>query len=347
MPKAPLLVLAFLAALAASPAMADEARDKCLLEKLNRADPDMTVAQIKAACDEVAPIGAAPGATIMPPKPVEQAQEPAQDSFITERRREEAQANVNRYAITAHRPNYLLVASYSDHRPNSEVFGAAIDAQEGDAKKVEAKFQISLKAPLALGLFDNKVDWYAAYTERAFWQVYNRKLSSPFRETNHEPETWLTTGVDFNVFGLQARSVALGYNHQSNGRGGKLSRSWNRIFGLIALDSGENFAIGIRPWWRVPEKASEDDNPDIESYMGNFDITGIYRFGNGHTVDMMVRNNLRGPSQNKGALQLGWSFPLFGHFRGYAQWFYGYGESLIDYNVLQNSIGIGLQLTDW
>ncbi|MFT4172653.1 MAG: phospholipase A [Rhodocyclaceae bacterium] len=330
------LCVAFLVA----PARADEARDKCLLEKIERAGPDMTVAQLRAACGDGSPAAAA--------KVVPQTQEQANgDSFIGERRREEAQANVNRYAITAHRPNYLLVASYSEHRPNSEVFGSAVDVQDGEAKKVEAKFQISLKAPIALGLFNNTVDWYAAYTERAFWQVYNKKLSSPFRETNHEPETWLATKVDFNVFGLRARSLGLGYNHQSNGRGGDLSRSWNRVYGLIALDYSDKFALGLRPWWRVPEKASDDDNPDIEAYMGNFDLTGIYRFENGHTIDMMVRNNLRGPSQNRGAVQLGWSFPLFAHFKGYAQWFYGYGESLIDYNVLQNSIGVGLQLTDW
>jgi phospholipase A1 len=60
----------------------------------------------------------------------------------------------------------------------------------------------------------------------------------------------------------------------------------------------------------------------------------------------MTRNNLDF-SDNYGAFELGWTFPLSHNINGYVQWFNGYGESLIDYNSHSNSIGFGIKLSDW
>lgn len=56
----------------------------------------------------------------------------------------------------------------------------------------------------------------------------------------------------------------------------------------------------------------------------------------------MLRNNLN-MANNKGAMQLDWSFPLYQRMR---EWFNGHGESLIDYNARVNSLGVGIQVTD-
>ena len=63
-----------------------------------------------------------------------------------------------------------------------------------------------------------------------------------------------------------------------------------------------------------------------------------------HEFSFMTRNNLN--SDNRGALQLDWSFPMWGRLRGYAQYFNGYGESMIDYNADIQRFGIGILLTD-
>ena len=46
-------------------------------------------------------------------------------------------------------------------------------------------------------------------------------------------------------------------------------------------------------------------------------------------------------------MEVGYTFPIKGKLKMYAQGFHGYGESLIDYNKKQTGIGLGLMLNDW
>ncbi len=249
----------------------------------------------------------------------------------------------NPFVLLAHRPNYFLFASYNS-RPNRTPFEAVDPELAQFMQPVEAKFQVSLKVPALHDLFGGRGTMYFAYTNRSFWQLYNTQHSSPFRETNHEPEVWLSLRQRLRLGAWTARLMDIGLSHQSNGRAGTLSRSWNRIYGRVVF-SHDNLAIGLRPWIRIPESAASDDNPDITDYLGHFELTAVAR--NGRTrFSLMLRNNLS-THRNRGALELGWTFPIHGHARGYVQWFNGYGESLIDYNAITNSIGFGIAVSDW
>ncbi|MCJ7501340.1 phospholipase A, partial [bacterium] len=64
-----------------------------------------------------------------------------------------------------------------------------------------------------------------------------------------------------------------------------------------------------------------------------------------HSFTMMLRNNLR--SDNRGAVEVGWSYPLKGRMKGYLQIFEGYGESLVDYDYRMTRVGMGILLADW
>ena len=105
------------------------------------------------------------------------------------------------------------------------------------------------------------------------------------------------------------------------------------------------FSLLLKTWYRIPESAKDDDNPNIEKYLGYGEIWAYY-FLKKHRFGLMLRNNFSFHT-NRGALQAEWSFPIYEWVNGYVQYFVGYGESLLDYNHTVNRIGIGFIVADW
>ncbi|MDF0750013.1 phospholipase A [Marinobacter sp. 71-i] len=249
-------------------------------------------------------------------------------------------------SFVGHRPMYILPFSYmknanrepSNPRLGSTDYDYGIDNQE-------AKYQISFKVPLLTGWLDERTTLWFGYTQKSFWQVYNTDNSAPFRETNYEPEVFLRYATDFDIGPGTLNGVTLGFNHESNGQSEPRSRSWNRIVASAAY-SYDRWLFILQPWYRLPEDESEDDNEDIERYLGYANYMAIYKWTEDRTLSLKLMNNLRSDS-NKTSVELGYSFPMGDTIKGYIHYYNGYGESLIDYNERIQRIGIGIMLNDW
>lgn len=253
------------------------------------------------------------------------------------------EAKQGAFLFQPHRPNYFLPVKYSN-APNDTPFQNALTQTGAVLENVETELQLSFKIKAMQGVFGHDdADLWFGYTATSFWQAYNRSISSPFRETNYEPEAMLVLRTHYDLAGFHGRFVNLGFSHQSNGRGEGLSRSWNRVYAQFGFERG-NLALLIRPWYRIPESRRVDDNPDIVKYMGHGDLLAVYSKGR-NAYSLLLRNNFKSPD-NRGALKLDWSFPLVGRLKGYVQYFNGYGESLIDYNHRQQSLGFGVSLAE-
>ena len=267
------------------------------------------------------------------PAPAASAPPPA----LTQRLENQQAAERNRFAIVPYKPNYILPITYTPNRLGNPDYGFRPEHSE-------VKFQISFQFDMLSGLLGKNTSLYAAYSQLSFWQAYNGAASSPFRETDYEPEV----GVGYHpahlgFLGLDIPLLRLGFVHQSNGQGGLRSRSWNRIVGTVAFQRAD-FAGALRVWKRV-RFTSEDDNPDIADYLGYGSLILAYKLDE-RTVALTLHDNLK-LHGNRGAFQLDYSFPLTRRLKGYVQYFNGYGESLIDYNRSTNRIGIGIMLSDW
>lgn len=270
------------------------------------------------------------------------------NTSLLDRRWELSQdSKLGTWNIRANQPVYLLPAFWTSKKnefPQSPNPQNTVD-EDQNLKSMEAKFQISLKTKAAENIFGNNGDVWVGYTQSSRWQVYNSEESRPFRETNYEPEASLIFRTNYNLLGLNGRLLGLTLNHQSNGRSDPLSRSWNRVILNLGFEK-DNFALMVRPWYRIEEDFQDDNNPDIKNYIGRGDLTAFYRW-NDNDFSLMLRHSLKGGDDSHGAMQFDWAFPIKGKLRGHFQLFDGYGESLIDYNHRATYVGLGVSLMNW
>ena len=103
-----------------------------------------------------------------------------------------------------------------------------------------------------------------------------------------------------------------------------------------------------RGWWRIPENPAKDDNPDLNQYMGRAELVLHWLPERDDEVIMLIRSNLD-PHGHKGFLQLDWASPfrIGKSSQLNFQLTTGYGDSLIDYNHWQTTIGIGVVFKEW
>lgn len=253
-------------------------------------------------------------------------------------RTEDREAPRELLGIRPYRANYLLPVTF-DANPNEATprEESELPFLGDDIDKVEMKFQLSFEVPLWTDILDRPLDLYFAYTQLAFFQAYNTEYSSPFRDTNYEPELGLHWQPDLSLLGLRVERTRLALNHQSNGRSGELSRSWNRLVAEGEVERGP-LSLAVRAWTLIGSDPT--DNPDIGEYLGYGEIHAGLRLGR-HRLGVMFRNP-RHPT-----LQLEWSHPLGNAVSLYVQYFNGYGESLLDYDHSANRIGVGFRLNAW
>ena len=164
-----------------------------------------------------------------------------QESFANHDK-EDMRSSTAILAVQPHNPTYLLPLSYNG-RPTRE--------DESSIDDTEIKFQLSFKLSLMDDLLLENDHLYFGYTQLAYWQAYNNDSSSPFRETNYEPEIFWRLTRPTQRFGFSSQEIDVGVVHESNGRSQLLSRSWNRVY-LRYLLVDDSWELGAGSWEQKP-----------------------------------------------------------------------------------------------
>lgn len=252
---------------------------------------------------------------------------------------------------------------FTPHRLNYFV----VNGLPGDPA-AQVKFQISAKYQVfegSLKIFRrNVLPFYFAYTQKSFWNI--GQPSAPFEENNYNPEVFLDYPLLDNVLRLQ--HVIVGGEHESNGRDGQDSRSWNRFF--IRLSFGFEIGEGLEKMGVLREDkvsaylklwkafGTEDQDNLLESMGKNerfVDYAGSGEIGISireipllSEIEMLQNNQLdfrtRIPRDwSRRFVEIGYhqNVPSTNFFL-YVQYWNGYGESLQRFDKRDSRLKIGL-----
>ena len=204
------------------------------------------------------------------------------------------------------------------------------------AMNSDVKFQISL----AIRLTDTVLPWdsfvFLMYTQKTLWNVFQNSM--PMRDLNFNPG--IGWSKPFFSKDRYVGKLTLLVEHESNGRDGDESRSWNRIsiYGSTIID--EWLMVHAKFWIPVIDGMN---NKDILDYCGiyqhgvvittpnkkfSFGITGVKRKGwnlNFNTI-----------------FDFSWRVHEKSNLNLFAQYYNGYGENLLDYNQFHSRLRVGI-----
>lgn len=200
----------------------------------------------------------------------------------------------------------------------------------------DVKFQISIAQKLTKSVLPWHTYIFLMYSQKTVWSVF--KESMPMRDMNFNPGIGWTKPF-FNKDRYVGK-LTLMLEHESNGRDGDQSRSWNKvsISGSVLID--EWIMVHGKFWIPIIDGMN---NKDILSY------SGIYQHGvEISTPDRKFIWDLtlvkrKGWNLNfNTSLEFSWRVHKKSNQYLFVQYYNGYGENLLDYNQFRSRLRVGI-----
>jgi phospholipase A1/A2 len=221
----------------------------------------------------------------------------------------------------------------------------------GRRESTSARFQFSFKYKL-FDLDSVPAQWlpplngmHLAYTQTSLWDLSSD--SKPFHDNSYRPSLLYEWQGEDDAAEQPAWRLQTGLEHESNGREEERSRSINIAFfhptRRFDIGGGRFVEVGARLYAYL----DREENADITNYRG----VGDYQLSYGKTDGALSRTTSRLGKSGRGSIQVDFSYPFrrqyFANTGGYfyAQYFNGYGETLLDYrqhNPAQLRIGFAI-----
>lgn len=221
------------------------------------------------------------------------------------------------------------------YKDNYFIFGPAV-GQRVTKENTNIKFQISIaqrltKSTLPLGTY-----LYLFYSQKCFWNVLENSM--PMTDLNFNPGIGLTKPLF--VKNRYIGKVSLIMEHESNGRDGDESRSWNKISLAANIMVDPNLMVHGKIWIPIVDGMN---NKDILDYSGIYQV-GVQVFSaNRRFTGSVVLTKRRGWNFNYNTtLELAYRLWKRDNQYLFLQYYNGYGEGLLEYNKFHSQLRVGI-----
>ena len=200
----------------------------------------------------------------------------------------------------------------------------------------DVKFQISFQQRLTKSVLPWNTYLYLFYSQKALWNVFERSL--PFHDLNFNPGLGISRYVILK--NRLVGKVTLMIEHESNGRDGTASRSWNKISWAGEAYISPNLMAHAKFWIPIVDGKY---NKDILKYSG-ISQAGFQAISNDDkwVLDMTLVKRKGWNFNFNTIVQLGYRLNHNSNQFLMLQYYNGYGETLLDYNQYHSRIRIGL-----
>lgn len=223
--------------------------------------------------------------------------------------------------------------SFGIYKDNYVVVGTEL-LRNPDRYNSDAKFQISVSQRLTNSVLPFRTYLFLTYTQLAFWDVFQE--SFPFRDINFNPTIGLAKPLVHRNRYLG--EIAFLIEHESNGKDGEGSRSWNKVSFAGQFKINPHWSYFAKVWTPIVDG---ENNRDIVRYRG-WAISAI-SFNQKEKYNASLIINKRGGSFFNANITLNFAYRLFQKENQYLffEFYNGYGEGLLDYNKFHQRFRLG------
>lgn len=221
------------------------------------------------------------------------------------------------------------------YKDNYFVFGTTV-GQKPTRENSNVKFQISVAQRLTKSTLPFNTYLFLFYSQKCFWNVLEK--SFPMTDLNFNPGIGLTKLLF--VRNRYVGKVSLIAEHESNGRDGIESRSWNRISlaGSIMIDP--SFVVHGKFWLPIIDG---ENNKDILDYCGIYQVGSSFKLPNDRFGVSVILTKRRGWKLNYNTVvELNYRLFKRDNQSLFIQYYNGYGEGLLAYKEFHSTLRVGI-----